>query len=93
MKHETHVKKVESESKMNEWLARVRHSRVSLSIYKYGNEMVTKDQFAEFNVTCIVPQNQDCSGAPNEAIIQAFIPKLYAKWDNTWEDEHPIWVS
>ncbi|ETV75580.1 hypothetical protein H257_09999 [Aphanomyces astaci] len=54
MKHETHVKKVESESKMNEWLARVRHSRVSLSIYKYGNEMVTKDQFAEFNVTCIV---------------------------------------
>ncbi|KAF0726344.1 hypothetical protein Ae201684P_001194 [Aphanomyces euteiches] len=91
LRHGSHVKKIESEAKINEWLVIVRTSRVSLSIYKYGNKIMTKDHFVEFTAACIAPPSQDRSGAPSEATIQKFIVKLHDKWDSTWEGDYPKW--
>ncbi|KAH9177454.1 hypothetical protein AeNC1_017524, partial [Aphanomyces euteiches] len=68
-----------------------RQQRVTLSIYKYGNEIATKQQLVEFTAACIAPSNQDRSGAPSESIIQEYIAKLHEKWDNTWQGDPPIW--
>ncbi|KAH9150503.1 hypothetical protein AeRB84_006668 [Aphanomyces euteiches] len=87
----SHVKKIESEAKMNDWLVLMRRTRLSLSVYKYGNEVVTKDQLLEFTSTCIAPQNPNRSGAPNEATIQEYIARLHSKWDTIWEADNPIW--
>ncbi|KAG9414351.1 hypothetical protein AC1031_013550 [Aphanomyces cochlioides] len=91
MKYGTHVKKLETEAKVNEWLVSIRQTRVYLSIYKYGNEIVTKDHLAEFSTACIAPRSHDRSGAPNDATIQEFVGKLHVQWDDTWEADHPIW--
>ncbi|KAH9112668.1 hypothetical protein AeMF1_013031 [Aphanomyces euteiches] len=87
----SHVKKLDGEAKMNEWLATVRHTRLSLSIYKYGNDVATKDQLNEFTAAFVAPPNQDRSGAPNEETIQQYIGKLHERWASTWEADGPVW--
>ncbi|CAK5071767.1 unnamed protein product [Aphanomyces euteiches] len=77
--------------KMNEWLATVRHTRLSLSIYKYGNDVATKDQLNEFTAACVAPPNQDRSGATNEETIQQYVAKLHERWASTWEADGPVW--
>ncbi|CAK4770879.1 unnamed protein product [Aphanomyces euteiches] len=77
----SHVKKLENVTRMNDWLVAMRQSKLSLSIYKYGNVVATKDQLIEFTNACIALRNQDRSGAPNEATIQEYVQKLHAKWD------------
>ncbi|RHY00582.1 hypothetical protein DYB36_013118 [Aphanomyces astaci] len=91
MKLGSHVKKFDSDVGMQDWLVSTRSQRVTLSIYKYGNEIGTKQQLTEFNATCIAPSNQDRSGAPNESTIQEFMAKLHSKWDSMWEADSPIW--
>ncbi|RHY37898.1 hypothetical protein DYB38_009340 [Aphanomyces astaci] len=91
MKLGSHVKKFDSDVGMQDWLVSTRNQRVTLSIYKYGNEIGTKQQLTEFNATCIAPSNQDRSGAPNESTIQEFMAKLHSKWDSMWEADSPIW--
>ncbi|KAH9107817.1 hypothetical protein LEN26_014237 [Aphanomyces euteiches] len=87
----SHVKKLENETRRNDWLVAMRQSKLSLSIYKYGNVVSTKNQLIEFTNACIAPRNQDRSGAPNEATIQEYVQKLHAKWDETWDADYPIW--
>ncbi|KAF0703451.1 hypothetical protein AaE_015372 [Aphanomyces astaci] len=91
LRYGSHTKKLEDESKMNEWLVSIRSARISLSIYKYGNEVATKDQLVDFTARCVAPRNQDRSGAPTEATIQEYMAKLHTKWDDTWEAAYPIW--
>ncbi|CAK4084013.1 unnamed protein product [Aphanomyces euteiches] len=87
----THVRKLDTDPIMNDWLRSVRGIQVSLSIYKYGNEIATKEQLLDFTAACIAPGLQDRSGAPSESTIQEFMGKLHAKWDDTWEAANPIW--
>ncbi|CAK4711831.1 hypothetical protein LEN26_011885 [Aphanomyces euteiches] len=91
MKLGSHIKKLDSEGNMHEWLVNSRNQRITLSIYKYGSAIATKPQLIEFTATCIAPSNQDRSGAPNERTIQEYITKLHAKWYGTWEGDNPIW--
>ncbi|KAH9131916.1 hypothetical protein AeRB84_021532 [Aphanomyces euteiches] len=87
----SHTKQIESDVNMHDWLVSVRHQRVTLSIYKYGNEIGTKQQLAEFNSQCVAPSNCDRSGAPSEDTIQDYIEKLRTQWAATWEADSHIW--
>ncbi|CAK4136062.1 unnamed protein product, partial [Aphanomyces euteiches] len=91
MKLGSHVKRYDRDASMQDWMVSSREQRVTLSIYKYGNEIGTKQQLAEFNAACIAPNHQDRSGAPNENTIQEYISKLHQKWDGIWEAANPIW--
>ncbi len=76
---------------MHDWLVSSRSQRVTLSIYKFGNEIGTKAQLTEFNAQCVAPNNQDRSGAPTESTIQEYMTKLHSRWDGIWEGDSPLW--
>ncbi|RHY38975.1 hypothetical protein DYB30_012189 [Aphanomyces astaci] len=87
----SHVRRLDNDSSMGDWLTAMRSTRVGLSIYKYGNSVATKEQLLEFTAVCVVPGVQDRGGAPSEETIQQYIAKLREKWQETWEGDRPIW--
>ncbi|CAK5121335.1 unnamed protein product, partial [Aphanomyces euteiches] len=69
-RHGSHTKKIESEPKMNEWIASMRSTKLTLFIYKYGIELATKDHLTEFTTALVEPRNADRSGAADEETIR-----------------------
>ncbi|CAK4083672.1 unnamed protein product, partial [Aphanomyces euteiches] len=55
---------------MNDWIASMRNTKLILFIYKYGNELATKDHLTEFSTSLVDPRNADRSGAPDEETIR-----------------------
>ncbi|RQM22137.1 hypothetical protein B5M09_006287 [Aphanomyces astaci] len=85
----SHVRRLDSNSSMGDWLTAMRSTRVGL-FYKYGNSVATKEQLLEFTAVCVVPGVQDRGGAPSEETIQQYIAKLREKWQEAWEGDRPI---
>ncbi|KAG9407803.1 hypothetical protein AC1031_021043 [Aphanomyces cochlioides] len=76
-------------------LSKLREKTITMSVYKWGNELATGPQFAAFSKACIEPANVDRSGAASESEQQDIISQLKAKWHNLSAPEMAwrIWAN
>ncbi|GMF63829.1 unnamed protein product [Phytophthora fragariaefolia] len=67
------------------------HESALFSVYKYGNEISTVDQLADFEDQCIGPAATDRGGAATEELHQHMISSLKEKWSATFTAQDMSW--
>ncbi|POM72964.1 Hypothetical protein PHPALM_10239 [Phytophthora palmivora] len=80
-----------SSVKDRRYLSKNKDESVVLSAYKYGNEISTVGQFAEFEDQCIGPAATDRGGAATEELHQFMITTLKEKWSSTVTAQEMSW--
>ncbi|KAE8970339.1 hypothetical protein PR002_g27147 [Phytophthora rubi] len=78
-------------AKDRRYLSRNQHESVLLSVYKYGNEISTIGQLADFEDQCIGPAATDRGGAATEELHQLMISLLKEKWGATLTAQDMSW--
>ncbi|KAH9108113.1 hypothetical protein AeMF1_016657 [Aphanomyces euteiches] len=76
-------------------LAKLRKKTITVSVYKWGNELSTRPQLALFTKMCIDPSRSDRSGAASEAEHQEVIVQMKSQWVNLTAPEMAwrIWAN
>jgi len=67
-------------AKDRRYLQKNQNESVLLSVYKYGNEISTIGQHADFEDQCIGPAATDRGGAATEELHQLMMSSLKEKW-------------
>ncbi|KAG9404043.1 hypothetical protein AC1031_005581 [Aphanomyces cochlioides] len=62
-----------------------------LSVFKYGNELVSNPDLMEFEAQCLRPSERDRAGAASEAHIQQTIHDIKAEWANILQAQEISW--
>ncbi|KAJ8552254.1 hypothetical protein ON010_g10292 [Phytophthora cinnamomi] len=73
------------------YLSKNKDESVLFSVYKYGNEISTVSQLAEFEEQCIGPAATDRGGAATEELHQLMITTLKEKWGSTFTAHDMSW--
>ncbi|KAG9401774.1 hypothetical protein AC1031_007487 [Aphanomyces cochlioides] len=63
-------------------LAKYREKTITISVYKWGNELSTGAQYMSFSKACLEPANVNRSGAAAEAEQQDVIRQMQSEWTN-----------
>ncbi|KAG9415738.1 hypothetical protein AC1031_000116 [Aphanomyces cochlioides] len=63
-------------------LTKYREKTITISVYKWGNELSTGVQYLSFSKACLEPANVDRSGAAAEAEQQDVIRQMQSEWTN-----------
>ncbi|KAG9411285.1 hypothetical protein AC1031_016925 [Aphanomyces cochlioides] len=76
-------------------LAKLRGKTITISAYKWGNEISTGAQFLAFSKACIEPSNADRAGAASEAEQQQVLSQLRSEWSSLTAPEMAwrIWAN
>ncbi|KAI9979892.1 hypothetical protein PInf_027552 [Phytophthora infestans] len=78
-------------AKDRKYLRKHKEEPAILSVYKYGNEISTVGQFADFEDQCIGPAAIDRGGAATEELHQRMITTLKEKWGATFSAQDMSW--
>ncbi|ETK96353.1 hypothetical protein L915_00885 [Phytophthora nicotianae] len=78
-------------AKDRKYLRKHKEEPAILSVYKYGNEISTVGQFADFEDQCIGPAATDRGGAATEELHQLMITTLKEKWGATFSAQDMSW--
>ncbi|KAG6614943.1 feruloyl esterase B-2 [Phytophthora cinnamomi] len=78
-------------AKDRRYLSKNKDESVLFSVYKYGNEISTVSQLAEFEKQCIGPAATDRVGAAKEELHQLMITTLKEKWGSTFTAQDMSW--
>ncbi|KAH9114166.1 hypothetical protein LEN26_000224 [Aphanomyces euteiches] len=71
-------------------LAKYREKTISISAYKWGNELSTGSQYMAFSKACLESANTDRSGAAAEAEQLEVIRQMQSQWPNL-EAPQMVW--
>jgi hypothetical protein len=78
-------------AKDRRYLQKNQNESVLLSVYKYGNEISTIGQHADFEDQCIGPAATDRGGAATEELHQLMMSSLKEKWGATFTAQDMSW--
>ncbi|KAH9123133.1 hypothetical protein LEN26_001842 [Aphanomyces euteiches] len=76
-------------------LAKLRGRTITISAYKWGNELSTGAQFIAFSKACIEPSDVDRAGAASEAEHKEILSQLKSEWSSLTAPEMAwrIWAN
>ncbi|KAH9152822.1 hypothetical protein AeRB84_004816 [Aphanomyces euteiches] len=91
LRYKTRILTPCDENEAHRFLVKYRGETLTLSVYKWGNEICTSEQQSEFIKQCIEPLETDRAGAGSEASLRVVMDRLKAKWGEILHGQSISW--